>query len=334
MRMRLIVAAHTALLAATMPVLIAAVASAQAPRSEQGFVTAEDGTRLYFHRVGSGNPVVIIPGALFMEPAFDTLARGRTLVFYDMRNRGRSDAVRDSTHVSIDDDVRDLEQVRKHIGANRVSLVGFSYLGMMVTLYASRHAEHVERVVQLGPVSRRYGTRYPKTLTANDPMPVPDSATNARLKAMRDGGVPASRPREYCEEEYKATRVMLVGNPLNAGRVPNGCEFEREWPVHLGRHFQTLFTSIARLDTAVAPFAALRVPVLTIHGTKDRNAPYGSGREWAMTLPNARLLTVPGAAHMSWIDQPALVFSAIDRFLAGGWPAGAQHVTVLDAGPP
>jgi pimeloyl-ACP methyl ester carboxylesterase len=39
------------------------------------------------------------------------------------------------------------------------------------------------------------------------------------------------------------------------------------------------------------------MPVLTIHGTKDRNAPYGSGREWAFNLPNARLLTIKGGAH-------------------------------------
>ena len=38
--------------------------------------------------------------------------------------------------------------------------------------------------------------------------------------------------------------------------------------------------------------ARVRAPVLTIHGTWDRNAPYAGGREWALTLPDARLITV------------------------------------------
>src|ERR1700745_3637152 len=73
----------------------------------------------------------------------------------------------------------------------------------------------------------------------------------------------------------------------------------------------------------------LRVPVLTIHGTKDRNAPYGGGRQWSMLLPESRLVSVPGAAHMSWIEAPELVFSSIDTFLKGEWPAFSQKVNAL-----
>ena len=56
---------------------------------------------------------------------------------------------------------------------------------------------------------------------------------------------------------------------------------------------------------------------------RDRNAPYGAGREWAMVLPNARLLTLDDAAHQSWVDEPEHVFSAVDQFLRGAGPSGA-----------
>src|SRR5437667_10930358 len=39
---------------------------------------------------------------------------------------------------------------------------------------------------------------------------------------------------------------------------------------------------------------------LTVHGTKDRSSPYGGGREWALMLPNARLLTIENVAHAPW----------------------------------
>jgi pimeloyl-ACP methyl ester carboxylesterase len=69
--------------------------------------------------------------------------------------------------------------------------------------------------------------------------------------------------------------------------------------------------------------------VLTVHGTKDRNAAYGGGREWALRLPNARLLSVPEAAHCAWADDPELVFGAIATFLDGNWPEGAEQVGEL-----
>ena len=75
-----------------------------------------------------------------------------------------------------------------------------------------------------------------------------------------------------------------------------------------------------RLDST-----ALRTPTLTIHGTLDRNAPYGGGREWARTLPDSRLITVAGGAHNVWIDDPTVV-RAVDEFLDGKWPARAERL--------
>jgi pimeloyl-ACP methyl ester carboxylesterase len=66
--------------------------------------------------------------------------------------------------------------------------------------------------------------------------------------------------------------------------------------------------------------------VLTIHGIKDRNAPYGAGREWASKLQNARLLTIENGAHNSWVDAPEVIFPAIREFLDGKWPEAARKI--------
>jgi pimeloyl-ACP methyl ester carboxylesterase len=68
-------------------------------------------------------------------------------------------------------------------------------------------------------------------------------------------------------------------------------------------------------------------PVLVIHGRKDRSAPYGGGRDWAAHLGNARLLTVADGAHAPWIEAPQ-VLEAIDAFLVGAWPDGAEQVPI------
>ncbi len=293
----------------------------------EGFVTADDGVRLFYRQVGSGPQTVIVPASLFLYRDFSALASGRRMIFYDMRGRGRSDRVADSTHIAIEWDVRDLETIRRHFGAEQFAPIGWSYLGLMVMIYAADHPDRVDRVVQIGPISRAYGTRYPRELTADDLPPIPDLAANVELDLLRRSEIATQNPMAYCRREHELFRASLVGDARLADKVPDVCEYENEWPANFRRHMQNLFVgSIVPLDMRWTSFAKVAMPVLTIHGTHDRNAPYGSGREWVSHLPNARLLTVPGAGHMVWIDQPTLVLGAIDQFLKGGWPRDARPV--------
>jgi proline iminopeptidase len=301
--------------------------TAGAGATQGGYVTTGDGVRLYYQRVGRGPQVVVVPARLFLAADFARLQTPeRTLVFYDMRNRGRSDPVRDTTTLTVQQDVADLERLRQELGIERMSLVGFSYLGLMVVMYAADHPGRVDRIVQIGPVPRKFGTEYPAHLTANDQAPVLDSAEVERARRLRDEGYDAEHPREYCEIEWSIYRYSLVGDRANVDKLgPGPCDMPNEHPVNLRRHFRFNFVSVQRLDFPIEAVRRVTVPVLTIHGTKDRNAPYGGGREWASTLPDARLLTVPGAAHLPWVEAPELVFPAIDLFLRGQWPPRAER---------
>lgn len=295
---------------------------------EEGYVTASDGTRLFYRKTGTGSQTVIAPLGFMLFRDFQSLAKNRTMIFYDMRNRGHSDPVTDRSRISIQTDVDDLEAVRRHFNAQKVSLIGESYLGMMVVLYATQHQEHVERIVQIGAVPRKFDTKYPPEYTAQDANEVPDPAQMKSLEKLRAEGFEKAHPREYCEKDWNVTRTMLVGNPANAEKAGAGyCEFSNEWPMNLDKHFEASIGSIERLQIRDEDLAKVAMPVLTIHGTKDRNAPYGSGREWAATLADARLVTVEGAAHFPWLDNPELVFSSIDEFLNGHWPSVAQKLT-------
>ncbi|MFN2564872.1 MAG: alpha/beta fold hydrolase [Gemmatimonadaceae bacterium] len=303
-----------------------------APAVEQGYIRTADGVRLFYRKVGSGRPAVVIPGDLFLFDDFRRLAgAGRTIVFYDMRNRGRSDAVRDSTTLTIRQDVEDLETVRRHFGFDRVQLIGYSYLGLMVVMHAMAYPERVERIVQLAPVARKWDTEYPEHLTERGPVPGVDTARARRMRELAQSGYRESHPKEFCELAWSVSRYGLVGDPARADRLGGSrCDMPNEWPVNFARHLRHHFTSVQQTTVTREEVARVRAPVLTIHGTRDRNASYGGGRQWALELPNARLLTVPGAAHQVWVDALDVVLGAVDTFLRGHWPAGAERVTVLD----
>jgi proline iminopeptidase len=321
---------------ATMSVVVAAACASRsiAPAIDQGYVTTPDGVRLFYRRVGSDAPAVVVPGDLFLFEDFQQLARGRTIVFYDMRNRGRSDGVSDSTAITIQKDVDDLETIRRHFGFERVQLIGYSYLGMMVMMYTMAYPDRVERIVQLGPVPRQWDTQYPAHLTRRGPVPGVDTVQAERVRQLARSGFRESHPREFCELLWSVSRFGLVGNPEHVDRLGRSrCDMPNEWPVTFARHLRHHFASVRETRVTRDEVARITVPVLTVHGTQDRNAPYGAGRQWALELPNARLLTINAAAHQAWVDAPTVVLPAVDRFLRGEWPAGAQRVTVLDPEP-
>jgi pimeloyl-ACP methyl ester carboxylesterase len=292
------------------------VSTSAASQTEEGFLETSDGVRLYFEKSGSGAATLILPGRLFLYPDFRVLDESFTVIAYDMRNRGRSSFVQDGSLLTLEHDVQDLEAVRRHFGVERFSTVGYSYLGKMVVFYALRHPERVRRIVQIGAVPMALATEYPAELRNDDREQVLDPKARARLRALREEDFHLQQPEKYCEEEWLVTRVLLVGDSADVDKLGEGnCAMPNEWPTNFTRHLFHHFGSMSRFDLTAADVAGLRHPVLTVHGTKDRNAPYGGGKEWAEALPNARLFEVEGAAHQAWVDRPD-VLAAIREFLA------------------
>src|SRR5262249_46002039 len=204
------------------------------------------------------------------------------------------------------------EAIRARFGIEKPDLIGFSYLGKLVILYATQYADHVNRIVQIGPVARKLGTKFPETLTAGDADKEPDPAQQKKLDDLYKTGFAKDHPKEFCEMEWKIEQQRKVGDPTNAARLASPTEMENAWPVLRWSPFLPLDALVCGLYTANGAFAQLASVVRTVHGRKDRHGSYGGGGEWDMLLPNARLIAGFGAAHMSWVEFPQNVFPSID----------------------
>jgi pimeloyl-ACP methyl ester carboxylesterase/ketosteroid isomerase-like protein len=284
---------------------------------EEGEVTTADGVKLHYRKTGRG-PLIIAPFDLLLFDVMKQFADIATVVTYDMRNRGRSGR---TNKTNIEDDVADLEAVRAHFKAEKFIPVGYSYLGKMVMLYAAAHPDRVRRIIQLAPAANA-----PFKAQVDDPG-IPE-AELAQLQKLHAEGAMEKTPREFCVAQWTALRYFMVGNPKNASRfvIAPMCELETEWPVNTNAHFAKLLPSLdARVLTA-EELKKIAVPVLTIHGTKDRNAAYSGGRAWTAQLPEARFVPLEGAAHALWLDDPVTAFSAMRAFLRGEWPLGSERV--------
>jgi pimeloyl-ACP methyl ester carboxylesterase len=53
-----------------------------------------------------------------------------------------------------------------------------------------------------------------------------------------------------------------------------------------------------------------------LHGTRERVVPHANGVLLAHQLPDARLRSLHGAGHLSWIEDPSTVAAEILQFLS------------------
>jgi pimeloyl-ACP methyl ester carboxylesterase len=291
---------------------------------EEGFVTAPDGVKLHYRKVGRAPQTVIVPLGFVLFDEVKQLSDIATVITYDMRNRGRSQKLENLASATIQQDVKDLETVRAHFKVDRFVPIGYSYLGMMVAMYAMEHPERVSRLVQIGPVPPVFATEYPKELTEpQDSMNLPADLRQRYMELRKN---PDVDPKIFCEVQGEVMSYLVVGNPANRTRVKSNCALENEWPVNFSKQLETHWGSVKKMQLTDADLAKVKMPVLTIHGTRDRNAPYGAGREWARRLPNARLVTVPNAAHAVYLEDPVAVWGAIRQFLRTDWPLGSEKL--------
>src|SRR6185503_20534050 len=284
-----------------------------------GYITTDDGVRLYFECVGTGARLLLIPNGPPLLDQLQPLAATRRVVAFDARNRGRSDRVTDEARLAreLDLEVEDIDAVRRHFGADDVDVLGHSYVGLLAILYAMRFPAHVGRVIQIGPAGPDGGATYP--IERADDIAVRQEVLERLAAFVAEA---PSDPEERCRRGWDVLRPLYVVDPADVWKLDAfercSLECERHALEFVAAH---IMPALQALTLRAEDLVAVRAPVLTIHGRRDRSAPYAAGREWVRLLPNARLVTVENAGHMPWIESSAEVLGAIETFLTGQEPA-------------
>jgi proline iminopeptidase len=292
------------------------------------YVLVDDGVRLFVQTIGEGPTAVLIPNGLYLFDALERLADRRRLIFVDPRNRGRSDAISDRAKIErgVHHDVDDLDAIRRHFGLARVDLIGHSYMGVTVVLYAIAHPAQAGRVVQIGAMPPDSAREYPAHLTNLDATRADVLGRLAALQRERD----QHDPEAFCRAFWSILRALYVTDPADADRLkwepchlPNERSFVKQYTEYL-------LPSIQQLDLSAERLASVRTPVLAIHGRNDRSSPYGGGRDWVRRLPQARLVTMERSAHAPWIEEPERFHAALEAFLQGTWPETSESVGAVE----
>lgn len=289
-----------------------------------GYITTSDNAKLYYRVMGTGTDTLIaIHGGPGMDlesiyADFTPLTAKHVVIFYDQRGGGKSELPDDTTRLFAQRQIQDLDEVRQYFKLNTVALVAHSYGPLLAASYALAHPASVSRMVFFGPVPPYRGDffdRYGATLNArldstqqtamraanrirNDPT----SSDSAARQACRDYWAIGMRPRlaepdrtlalmksDFCVTDLAGLRYgNRVGNRVIMGSYG-------DWDLR-------------------PQLKSLAVPLLVVHGETEA-IPMDMVEQWTTVMPNATLMKVPNAGHMTYLERPELVWPTVEIFL-------------------
>lgn len=243
---------------------------------------------------GSGDAVVLHHAIGCDHRMWDDLASSLAprfrVVTLDARGHGASPVPpRPYTLEAMADDVRALLD---ELGIRRAHWVGLSMGGMVGQAFALAHGDRLGRLV-LANTTSSYG-------------PGGRETWQARAKLVEEGGLAAIRDavaQRYFSDNYRRQ------HPENVTKFM--ARF-LETPVegYLG-----CCDAIAELDYS-ASLPKVRARTLVIAGGADVGTPPAMSEAMARAIPGARLQVLPGAAHLSAVEQPRDFGAVVSTFLS------------------
>jgi proline iminopeptidase len=297
------------------------------PAPGHGYLSAAGGAQIYYEVVGSGHDTIVVvhggPGAGIndIRPDLKPLADGHVVVFYDQRGGGRSELPSDTTLLTPQYFVGDLEALREHFHLQQMNVVAHSFGAIIVAEYARAHPDRVARMVFLGATgpNREEAARFYQS------PPATSDTASARLRfetlrSLMDGN--AADPVAACREYEALNKRLAVAVGEFVGWKGSTCDMPAP-AVRYYYHYTARLGPEAFGDWDFThSLSEVRAPLLVIDGERDKNG-LAMERAWAKAVPNGRLLVIPSAGRAAHAERPDVVFPAIDEFLMGTWPTGA-----------
>lgn len=267
-----------------------------------------DGTavNLYYEDWGTGNPVVFIHGWPLDHQMWEHQMRalpeaGFRCIAYDRRGFGKSD--KPWTGYDYDTFADDLKAVLDQLDLQNVTLVGYSMGGGEVVRYFSRHGGiRVSKVVLISSIA-------PYTLkTEDNPDGVPAEVFDEMINNIKE-----DRPAFLT-----GFGKMFYGVNLISHQVSQAVLY---WNLNLALQASPkatidCITAFGKTDFR-SEMNTIQVPVLIIHGSKDKIVPIEPTSEHAAKLiPGAKFLVYDDAPHGLFITDKEKLNEDLIRFIS------------------
>ena len=293
-------------------VALASVSCTNEPSIEEGYLEI-NGTTLFFKTMGSGEPIVVLHGG----PGFDhrqflpyiwELAANHKVILYDQRGTGLSTGPVDSTSISIENFIADIEGIRQAFGIEKMNLLGHSWGGILAMHYGIRHPERLKSLILCSTAASFESFAEMRTNYEADRTPE-DAALLVEIYSSDEysNGDPETIEsfwRVYFKP-YFADQSMVSKMDL---------QFTENTIKNSGSVAEHIFQSIGEFDLH-EDLTVIRCPTLVIHGDSDP-MPFKYAEMIHESITGSELVIAEGAGHWLFVDATGVFTSSVNDFLA------------------
>jgi proline iminopeptidase len=258
---------------------------------------------------GAGTPLIVANGGpgfdhnyLLCGDVWDTLAKGRKIVFYDQRGNGRSSELKDGQPCGLAEQIDDLEALRAHLGFEKFDLLGHSWGGYLVMAYAARHPEHIAHLMIVDSAAPKiqdtaflFKNIFPETTARED--------TLAFAVELGDQKAVAADLHEYMS--------MLFYTPqARDAFLARSSSFVYRQKVN-----KAVWNDLQRFDLN-PELPKFKFPTLVATGRYDFNV--APSVAWAIhqAIPGSELAVFEKSGHLPFCEEPASFLSRVGAFLS------------------
>ena len=274
-----------------------------------------DGRKLTYRKMGKGPVLVCHPGGPgFSSSYFSDLAglyEKFTLVMLNPRGTGGSDRPADPQAYRVEDYVSDVEELRLHLGLERLLLLGHSHGGVVAQAYAATHPGRVRRLV-LASTLARFGPQQEAAMRAGmdrrsgQPW-YPDAV--AALEAEQAGKF--ENDQELGDLVFREMPLYFAHyGPVEAGYLDT-LRADNINGDTLKLFNQEIFTTFDLRDR----LPSITAPTLVITGDADFICGPLCAAEITPAIPGAREVIVGDSGHMVFIEQPQVFHDEVADLL-------------------
>ena len=278
-------------------------------RDENGTTFQAKSATIYYEVLGSGagTPLIVVNGGPgfdhtyeHVSSAWDVLAKTRRVIFYDQRGTGHSPVGKGQTY-TLADQINDLEDLRAHLGADRIELLGHSWGGYLVMAYAAQHPEHISHLIIVDSAA----PKFKDTVFLFDnvfPEGIERQQSVSFAEEMGDKTASDTDLREYFS--------MLFYSPQNRDKflatVTPG--------VYKKDINEAVEKDIERFDLN-PEIRKFRFPTLVITGRYDMNVAPVVAYKIHQAIPGSKFAVFERSGHLPFFEEPDEFVRVMEEFL-------------------
>lgn len=284
--------------------LIAALCSTCArkqntPFFEQG-IKEINGTKLYYKIIGSEEPILVVHGGPglshdYFLPSLNSLSDKHKLIFYDQRASGKSDMNGDPKSITLDNFIKDIDELRVTFGIEKLNVMAHSWGGILAMKYAIMYPDKIKSLLLVNSVGASSeiatltNSELAKRFTQKDSVQRAHILNSEEFQKRSAKSIGSLMKIGFKHQFYTKTFIDSLNLSINENYITSN------------QLLQNLASDLNEFDFH-ADLKTIQCPTLLIYGSYDPLTSLAGTKIHAM-IANSELIVLDECGHFPFIEK-------------------------------